>query len=201
MPISIERALVFSEDSYTRATYCVNDVECDTRLVEGIKIVSFRGTETDSLLDKGGWRDILRDIRFFPWYDERVGWSHAGFLKGARGVVDSCLTDTLLASVPTVIVGHSLGGALALNAAAILAAEGVNIVGCVTFGAPRTFIRGTVRRFTVPTWQFSNPNDPITHVPHRFWGYRHVNEVDVSWPANGLRFSNHAMSAYMEALL
>jgi len=103
----------------------------------------------------------------------RVGRVHAGFRRGLRLVRDTLESslDRLAAErVPVVYTGHSLGGALALVAAAERPADGV-----ATFGAPRTgdrrFARslasGRVRRF-------ENGCDLVCRLPPRELGFSHA---------------------------
>lgn len=189
-----------SAESYFKHTGRVNEVEYLISEVDGRQIVAFRGTEVDKFLSGGGWVDLIRDLRAFPWFDRRVGWSHAGFLKGARLVVERQLQYKLDRTKPVTLTGHSLGGALAMNAAALLKSKGFIVTDVTTFGAPRTFMRGTARNFRIPTTNYSNPGDPVPDMPFRWWGYRHVNEVPTIRPARGYSIlTNHLVSCYQEA--
>ena len=189
--------------SYDRHTCRVNGVECLVTDLAGYQVVSFRGTEARKLITGGGWIDVLRDLRTIPWYDKRVGWSHAGFLKGAQGVVDKSLFGLLKRDRPIIFTGHSLGGALSINAAAILQSEGFKVSAVVTFGAPRTLTKGASKRFSssgINIWEFSNKGDPVPDVPFRWWGYRHVREVHTKREANGYSIrNNHLINSYKEA--
>jgi len=186
--------------SYHEVSCKVNEVECLVSTLDDIQVVAFRGTEGGDLISGGGVWDVLRDIRFIPWYDKRVGWSHAGFLKGARGVVDKGLYGMLDRDVPIDLTGHSLGGVLAINAAAILRAEGFNVRQVITFGAPRTLTAGSLKRYIktgVHTIEYSNKGDPIPDFPSRWWGYRHVNEQYTSHKVNGYSIANnHLLEHY-----
>jgi pimeloyl-ACP methyl ester carboxylesterase len=204
LPLPIEILLQFAEDSYTVTTVKVGEVECLVAECEPFQVVVPRGTEFGQFFSGGGWRDVLRDLRAFPWFSSRIGgFSHAGFFKGARGLVDKGLFGRLRRDKPILLIGHSLGGALAVNAAAILDAEGFNVSSVVTFGAPRTFTKGTAERFKergIYVVEFSNPGDPVPDVPFRWWGYRHINEVPTPRKANGYSISdNHMLPWYREA--
>jgi hypothetical protein len=198
--LPLGKVFELAEVSYTKKTICVNEVECLVQEIDGHQVIAFRGTEADKLISGGGWRDVLRDLRAAPWYDKRVGWSHAGFLKGARGIVDKGLFGLLRREKPIVITGHSLGGALAINAAAMLDYEGFKVVNVVTFGSPRTLIKSSTKRFAknnIIVQQFSNAGDPVPDVPFRWWGYRHVNEITTSRIADGYSASkNHLLKFY-----
>lgn len=203
VPIPIRLAYDLCKKAYSACTLRVNGVECLITLTRGYQIVSFRGTETDGLIDQGGWKDVIRDLRAFPWFSSRVGgFSHAGFFKGARGIVDKGLYGALSRKRPTLLVGHSLGGAIAVNCAAILYSEGFNIGGVITFGSPRTLTKGSVGVFKnrgIPIDQYSNPGDPIPHVPFKWWGYRHVNELETDRKSDGFSISkNHSLKFYKQ---
>lgn len=201
-PIPIASALKLSGDAYECVTLRVDGCEAYCTTFGDTQVVAFRGTEAGNLITGGGWKDVLRDMRAFPWWSARVGWSHSGFLKGARGVVDCGLFGILRRDIPVVLVGHSLGGALSINAAAMLHTMGFNVVGVMTFGSPRTFTKGTADKWRqrLPIWEFSNAGDPIPDVPFKFFGYRHVNEIPTSRKADGYSIlKNHMIDFYYEA--
>jgi len=205
LPIPIEIALQFAEDSYNEYTLRVAEVECLVTEWREYQIVIPRGTEGSGLISEGGWVDLLRDLRTFPWYSSRLGgFSHAGFFKGARGIVDKGLFGLLKRDKPLLFIGHSLGGSIAVNCAGLLDAEGFNVQGVITFGAPRTFTKGTMKKFLkkgIPIWEFSNPGDPIPDVPFRWWRYRHGNEILTSRKADGYSISkNHLLPFYWEGI-
>lgn len=196
--------VAYCERSYEEQHIRVNEVEAavfqDPR---GFAVVVFRGTEGGQLISGNGWVDVLRDLRVVPWYDRRVGWSHAGFLKGAQGVVDRGLYGLLRRDQYIVCLGHSMGGAVALNAAALLEAEEFNVLACYTIGSPRTLTKGARKRFrklSVDVRQYSNPGDPICDVPFRWWGYRHLKEIHTDREADGYSIANnHLVGHYRQA--
>lgn len=200
--IGLDEMLDAAQASYRRKTVRINEVECLIEDRGKYWLIAPRGTEGSKLLSGNGWRDILRDIRAFPWHDKRVGWSHSGFLKGAQGLVDDCLKTLISPEKPLVLVGHSMGGAIALNAGAMLAAEGYEVALIVTFGSPRTFLKNTAKKFCdsmIPCVQYSNDGDPVTNVPWRWWHYRHAKEVLTGRSGYGLK--HHSLMAYRETLL
>lgn len=203
LPITIFDALAIADDSYNSVTYSVNDVECFVLERANETVVSFRGTEGAHFFDGGGWKDLLRDFRAIPWKDKRVGWCHAGILKGARLVTDKYLIPNLNPDKPVVLVGHSLGGGLTVVAASFLKHHGFNVTGVITFGSPRVLYKSALRKYrkrTIPTWQYSNPGDPVTAMPARFLGLRHVRELITTRHSPGIGFTkNHVMTTYHEA--
>lgn len=191
------------ETSYEVASIRINEVEALVQIKDGVQYVAFRGTEASKMFDGGGWRDVLRDFRTIPWHDKRVGWSHAGFLKGARNVVDDYLLFNLSQKMPVIVTGHSLGGGLAVNAAALLCSQGYTVQSVVTFGSPRTFLKSSAERWVkfLNVTQYSNDGDPVCDVPFRFWGYRHLNEIKTNHKANGYSMKdNHGLNFYRDGL-
>ncbi len=204
LPFSPAEVIQAIERGYEEHTVRVHDVECLVITTDLEQIIVPRGTEFGGFFDEGGWRDVLRDLRTRPWPSERLGgWSHSGFLKGARALVDEKLLVELDHVRPIYFMGHSLGGALALNCAGLLHAHGYNIGGVITLGSPRTFTKGTAKKIKAlgfPIWQFSNPGDPVPDVPFRFWRFRHCNEIYTDRKRRGYAISkNHMMRYYREA--
>lgn len=204
IPLSAQDIIDFAHDSYNTYTVRVREVECAVIDKEDCQYVLPRGTEASGLISDGGIRDVLRDLRAYPWPSKRIpGRSHAGFYKGARGLVDKGLYGVLRREKPIRFIGHSLGAAIALNAAVLLHREGFIIEFVVGLGCPRTFTRRTAKRVAklgFPIYEFSNPGDPVPDVPFRFWGYRHINEIKTPREAKGYFISkNHMMPHYQEA--
>ena len=78
---------------------------------------------------------------------------------------------------PVIVVGHSLGGALATYAAYDLYASGFNVREVWTFGSPRVgseaFASAYAQALSHRTWRIVNNNDKVPHVPH-YPMYHHV---------------------------
>ena len=84
---------------------------CDFRIGDW-HVLAFEGTTLN------GWQ-ILRDIRFLPWWDSKCGFGPIGFTKGVLAIIEDLLNDLLedAKAGRLIIVGHSLGGSLALRTA------------------------------------------------------------------------------------
>lgn len=127
---------------------------------EDKSIIAFAGTDVKQP------QDVLRDLRIFPLWSPQLGLCPAGFLKAARRlgyIVLDHLADNNLESVT--LTGHSLGGAVALITAALIAREcpGDNkIQEVVTFGAPRV---GKLRTLDCPVSMYRYQNDIVPTVP------------------------------------
>ena len=146
-------------------------------------VIAFRGTAS--------LRDWLTDAEFplrpLPGTPARV---HEGFLTA----IDSILPDLLAflappqapcpaprASVPILLTGHSLGGALAVLAAWFLQAQGLPVHSVYTFGQPRVGDRAFASRYAsllgARTHRVVNQNDLVPRVPGVLLGYRHAGEL------------------------
>ena len=188
-----------TEKSYRKYHIKVNEVECCISR----NVIGFRGTEADAI-------DILRDLRIFPWYNKNIGWSHSGFLKGSLGILKS-LEAYLDKEEPLDLVGHSLGGALALNVGLLLISRGYNVKGITTFGAPRSLLFGTAKKVrkrlkdkNIVIKEYYNLGDPVSSVPSKFLGYQHVNKIPTKLPKVGkvsYNLDNHNLSLYKKNLI
>lgn len=127
---------------------------------EDKSIIAFAGTDVRQP------QDVLRDLRIIPLWSPKLGLCPAGFLKAARRlgyIVLDHLADNNLESVT--LTGHSLGGAVALITAALIAREcpgDHKIQEVVTFGAPRV---GKLRTLDCPVSMYRYQNDIVPTVP------------------------------------
>lgn len=102
---------------------------CITEAPDGI-VVAFRGSITAE-----DWaRDFLTlavDARNHP----QLGYCHDGFLTAAESIIGEVLSRT--GDKPTILTGHSLGGAEAVGVGALMTLAGKPPIKICTFGAPR----------------------------------------------------------------
>ncbi|HKB98801.1 MAG TPA: lipase family protein [Terriglobales bacterium] len=137
-----------------------------------IALLAFRGTS-----NLGQW---LRDARFVPW-THPWGLVHHGFLNGVNGInIDLQEFDVLAKSAEHVwITGHSLGGGLALIAAARSKMKGVT-PSLYTYGQPRVGFGSFADRFSIELpgrlIRFVNQSDIVPRVPPGLL-YRHTGIV------------------------
>jgi hypothetical protein len=129
---------------------------------DGTLIVAFRGSVTVE--------DWVHDFIFAPTVDRehpQLGVCHAGFLDDAESIVDE--VARAVGDQPWLVTGHSLGGAIALGTAGLMACRGRAPQAFVTFGAPRfgmdKFVNWLLR---VPGRQYRRGNDPVPTVPEFF---------------------------------
>lgn len=192
MSIHLKIALQI-ERGYYEKTGQWGDNEYLIDRINGDTVITFRGTETVQLspIDlnasnaaqfmeklKSFFCDVTTDIRAIPWYDHRIGWGHAGFLKAARGIVDHELVQIDLRGERIRVAGHSLGGAIAREAAQFLLAEGLDVIECIDFGAPRSHIGQP--KYQLLTTSYRYGQDFVTTVPWgAVWKYKHPYEVGV----------------------
>lgn len=126
-----------------------------------VAVLAFRGTS-----NIGQW---LRDARFFP-VSHPWGRVHAGFYAGVREVeLDLVAFDVKAKAAKHVwITGHSLGGALAVIAAARLKMQGLS-ARLFTYGQPRVSLSGFADRFAIELpgalYRFVNQSDIVARVP------------------------------------
>jgi triacylglycerol lipase len=136
-------------------------------------LLIFRGTS-----NPGQW---LRDVRFLP-APHPWGHVHVGFRDGVAAVETALAAfDVVARNVQNVwIAGHSLGGALAVIAAARMKMRtGISAL-LHTYGQPAVGLNDFAERYSVELpqrlWRFVNQSDIVTRVPPGPL-YRHVGTV------------------------
>ena len=122
-------------------------------------VVAFRGSVTAE--------DWARDFICAPVVDRQdpqLGSCHAGFLDGAESVIAAIAAA--VGNRQFCLTGHSLGGALALGAGALLSCSGKPPAAIVTFGAPRFGMAKFVAALApIAVRQYRRGNDPVPFVP------------------------------------
>eukprot|EP01117_Protostelium_nocturnum_P016110 TRINITY_DN6318_c0_g1_i2.p1 TRINITY_DN6318_c0_g1~~TRINITY_DN6318_c0_g1_i2.p1 ORF type:complete len:245 (+),score=59.64 TRINITY_DN6318_c0_g1_i2:143-877(+) len=144
--------------------------------------ITFRGT-----VGMENWMTDLEALASSPFHDKIPGARvHDGFLRAYNSMRDQVKATALkLAAqnprLPMLVIGHSLGGALATLTAADFAINGTvkNKIGLWTFGSPRvgnpTFASFVNQRFP-DSIRIVNQRDPVPHLPIKLGGfYRHIN--------------------------
>ena len=179
--------------SYTRATWFAGELSALYTIADGRRVIAIPGTKREI----GEW---LRDFDAWPVWDRWLGVCHRGFRDGAWEL----WRRSPLASVDfggAIIVGHSLGGALALLLAGILVAERTPPAAVVTFGAPRCG-SWKLRRLLSPiaVRSYRNGDDPVPDVPWLPGVYLHPRrQIEIGTPALD-PIADHHIGAYERAL-
>lgn len=133
--------------------------------------VAFRGTDAEVI-------DWVQNAEFRPTRGELATRVHSGFHTGLDDLWEHVHPIVEAAAKPVVLTGHSLGGALAVLAAARLHEAGHVIAAVHTYGQPRVGL-GDFRaaygdRLDDVTYRFINHIDIVTRVPLLLQGYRHT---------------------------
>lgn len=187
-----------SRQSYMDHTFVVNELEVLLRHERDAVYIAIRGTEAQQgkIFGEGGWRDIIRDLRVIPWYDRKLGWCHAGFLKGAKAILGQL---ALVKEKPVVVTGHSLGAGVGQLLALLLHFRGYDVREFAGFGMPRCFIGK--RKFPVIITHYRYGGDLVSNVPHRwFMRYRHTVKWKQLGEARSDNKDDHAIYNYVDAL-
>lgn len=152
-------------------------------------ILIFRGTEPKSVQD---WITNSQ-IAKVKACSGRV---HAGFWNSCQSVWSEIesevqrLRQQLPSPPPLFLTGHSLGGALAILAAAQLNLCGHQVNGVYTFGCPRIgdrhFAMQYNRKLYDCTFRLVNHRDIVAQLPPNELGYTHVGQL-VYFDATGIR--------------
>ena len=109
---------------------------------------------------------------------------HEGFLSAFRCCEDEIrqAVDAIGPDLGLYITGHSLGGALAQIASAVL--ERDNLAACYTFGSPRVGQEAFDRLVKCPHYRVVNNWDIVPGIPFPSpWGYRHTGDPRLLKPS------------------
>ncbi len=150
--------------SYVEETWRSDgDTEVLLDTISQRQCLAFRGTE----FSLPGWRDIVSDLRFAPWYDERVGWCRKGFLRASQSIWPHIVDFVMRPETPIVLTGHSLGGAVACITAKLMLAYGKVPTALVTFGCPKPGWAELIKSLDEISQQahFYNLHDLVVEVP------------------------------------
>lgn len=197
---------ISANKSYDTYTFSIHECEVLVELKNQEQIVAIRGTEGGALISGLGFMDIIRDMRFIPWYHPILGWAHSGFMKGALKIYED-LTEHIIKDVPIRITGHSLGAAMALVVGILLKHDGYKLVEYVGFACPRTFVYNKQKhnpdlsvRFPITIYRYQDDIVPI--VPFAFpFNYHHPVKMTQIGDGNGLpSLIDHSMNNYIDAM-
>ncbi len=162
--ISDLRLVELAAEAYSPPWTWISDGHVRARRFDegGYVIVAFPGTVKNGL-------DILRDIRFAPWWHHRVGVCPAGALKGVQNIIDALLLDLAepIKAGRLILIGHSLGGQEALIAAGWLVSLGYPPAAVVAFDPPRAGmwkLRRLVAKISEARYYW-NGDDPVPRDP------------------------------------
>ncbi|MEU9338890.1 lipase family protein [Streptomyces sp. NPDC048290] len=156
------------ETVYT-APFPLQDTQAYTMAGPDMVVTAFRGTEPQQI------KDWLTDACTPPWPGPGgVGYVHYGFAQALDTILPSvrdALAEVRTDGQRVYFTGHSLGGALAMLAAARLALEDPRLAadGVYTYGQPRTCDRRLAAAFDEGlkdrVFRFVNNNDIVPTLP------------------------------------
>ncbi len=181
--------------SYAKPWSGVTALDCEYDLLPRDKeiVVAIPGTHPNAPLD---W---IRDLSAMPWPFPTIGICHSGFGSGGTALAERVLKGVKGDPRLMTVVGHSLGGAMALIVGARLVAAGKR-VRVVTFGAPRVaFILNlgliNLARDALDLAEYRRAGDPVPGVPPRPI-FRHVTRGVAIGVDCGDPIGNHAIARY-----
>jgi hypothetical protein len=187
---------VIAGRSYARPWSGVAALDCDYDLLpRGDKevVVAIPGTHPEDPLD---W---IRDLSAAPWAFPIIGICHSGFGSGGTALAERVLKAIAGDHRMMTIVGHSLGGAMALIVGARLVAAGRR-ARVVTFGAPRVAFLANLAlphlaRGAFELAEYRRTGDLVPHVPARPI-FRHVTSGIAIGVDCGDPIGNHSIARY-----
>jgi len=172
-----------AKESYARADISVGGIQA----IRQGSVLAIRGTEFD-------FSKIIRNMRAIPWWAYQIGWTHSGFLKGARLINDQCDgVDTY--------IGHSLGGAIASFLAMFAVLRGETPL-LVTWGCPGIGWGGVDDVLSnIEQRNYVNGEDIVHEVPKLYRRRPHV--IPIGTPNKKIvkgPFIDHKINNYLRAM-
>ncbi len=131
-----------------------------------LAVLVFRGTQTQGVTLETFF-DVFTDLYAEMRKDENGVMTHKGFLQAFRRVELEVLQHVKeLSGYKFYITGHSLGGALALIAASVLALKNKDLVAaCYTFGSPKVGNAEFDDKIKSPIYRIVNAYDVVPFLP------------------------------------
>jgi triacylglycerol lipase len=174
-----------------RATFNAGDVQTFLAVnKDELAVLSFRGTA-----NFGDWKINLCAGRM-PMPGFEAVEVHTGFweaFEGQAADIKEAVDKHVSPDLGLYITGHSLGGALAQIASAVL--ERDNLAACYTFGSPRVATQNFDTCVKCPHYRVVNHWDLVPGVPLAApWGYQHTGDPRLltgSKPTEALRHDHH----------
>jgi hypothetical protein len=170
------------------------DLDCKYDLLprDGEVVLAMPGTNPRDALD---W---IRDLDASPWPFPKVGLCHSGFGAGGTALAERALVALKGETRLVTVIGHSLGGAMAVVVAARLIGAGYH-TRIVTFGAPRVAFCLNLALWlllrTADLTEYRRAGDPVPHLPMRPF-YRHLTRGVALGAALPDLIANHAIGLY-----
>lgn len=187
--------------------WSVRETDALVRIKNDCVKINFRGTEASNAWPLrwnraalSNTRDVLKDLRAWPWRSATAGWVHKGFGIGAEHWVSVYALRLVQLGLPLELSGHSLGAAIAVQALPLLVSMGFDVREVVVFGEPASFYWGSednYRKLNIPTSSYLNANDWIRFAPP--WGETAVPRTRIN-PENGASLKAHDIKVYSNVL-
>lgn len=193
-----EMARLSQEAYQPNPDFAIDGVEFLVREIgQSTFAVAFRGTTFNG-------KDIIRDFRIMPTWNQKLGIVHRGFLKGAQAAFPYVHGELIKRHALNVVcTGHSLGAAYATLTACWLTWDYIpSQIQLCTFGSPRVgrSLERHLKRVQIRRYIYGG--DIVTTVP---WPivYRHAGKPLHIGPGNSENrdgFLDHRIRRYVETL-
>lgn len=186
-----EFALECCELAYRAPHFDIADIEFVVVPMRGHIYIAFAGTQEPI--------DVVRDARIAPWHVDGLGWVPAGFVKAARKIlarISALIIEHHWDVSKIIYTGHSLGGAVALLCAALMARYSNFVAEVITWGAPTVGSLGLLKDVLVTMYR--NGRDIVPKLP----GIPHPREnTRIGSIGRWYRgwFSDHRLNSYKES--
>ncbi len=186
--------------------FVCGDTEVKVYFIDKKVCFVFRGTQFDY---KNILKDILSDVRAFPWYVSELGcWCHSGMVKGVRGwwgnggvfpQILEYIENYHLEDKEIVFAGHSKGGGEATFAAALCNLQGIKCR-LITLGSPKVATKGILKALEgVDSLRYVRGADVVTTVPRGPW-WQEIPVVVYQYVDKTHKFEDHQVLRYIKGM-
>lgn len=182
---------------YCQLAYSNPNVECDNGAEAFFcaypeeTIIAFAGT--DSVMD------AILDAWAIPWKPRELGvWVHRGVWKQTSALAEKIIPE-LPRNKKIYVTGHSLGGGIAQQFAALLRKKGFTVARLTTFGSMKSGYEGLAwETCNIPGYRYVREGDTVSTLPLSLF-YCH-DRPELLLKGDESIFGDHGLEGYKEAL-
>lgn len=179
---------------YCQSAYSTPNVVCSNGAEAYVEdnIVAFAGT--DSIID------AIWDAWAVPWRPSELGvWVHRGVWKQTSALAEKILPE-LPKNKKIYVTGHSLGGGIAQQFAALLRKRGYTVARLTTFGSMKSGYEGLKwETYDIPGYRYVRDGDTVPELPPSFF-FTH-DRPELLLEGDESIFGDHGLEGYREALI
>ena len=185
------------QDTQWIKTYLVDDVWLSLTRIDGDYVCVMRGSQSAE--------DWIRDVETIPEFHNKLGYCHAGFIKGMDDLFNS--VKNITGGDPCSFTGHSLGGARARILAGLFIVNKLPVKNLVTFGSPKPAfpqLAEIISSSNINHVSYRNNNDIVPTLPETLppiFNFVHTEKyIQIAGERGYGIFEDHSIDLYIRGL-